>query len=373
MKIVFNTHLPQTAASIFYQEALSKLENLTINCFDDYSQYDVALFMSFKKDLNEIKKARAANPQIKIGIVDPRSSQVELFIEQIDFFIVDSIETKDFFTKYQKPLFSYYEYPEIKEINKIHVPKKKITIGYHGNKVHLYSMSPHITKALDLLAENYEIEFWAIYNISHLGIWNVGLPKKIQVKHIQWSPEVYEEFLSKVDIGIVPNLMPIKNLKRMKSKSQIAKTAFLDSEDDYLLRFKVSSNAGRIFIFAKLGIPIVADMFPSALQFIRDEKSGLLAYSSAAWYTALERLILDHQYRNTLANTLIEEMRELIDFDKQNQKLISFIDSIEVLSNICKQVSFTDDEIDLKTIISFKKEGLVSQMKSAINGRFNRT
>ena len=332
MKIVFNTRYPNAVASILYREALSGLDNIDFFKRDKYEEYDVALFMSYTKDLDELGKVRDTNNKIKIGIIDPRGEIHRKYLSNFDFIIVDSIEMKDFFSQYRKPIFTYYEYQPLKRITKKHINKTPIIISYHGNKVHLESMFPRITTALDLLSEKYALEFWAMYNIEKLGRWEVGLPQKIPVKHIQWSENNYYDYLAEADIGIVPCFMPIKNINKLKRNSIISKQHFLDTKDDYLLKFKVPTNAGRLIVFSLLGLPVVADMVPSATQFIEDGVSGFLAYNTGGWYLALESLIKSAALRNKLSINNYTRIQSVIDYDNQNKRFKVFLDDVIKIS-----------------------------------------
>jgi len=328
LKIVFNTKYPESPASMFYVEGLSSADDIDFFNFENYSDYDVALFMTYDKDLEELKKVKKNNPELIVGLIDPRGSKVDRYIEYIDFLIIDSIEMKDFFAKYRLPMHTYYEYPNVDFHNKKHFKKESIIIGYHGNKVHLAGMYPNISKALELLSLDYNIELWAMYNCEHLGEWSIGLPRGVKVKHIQWSMENYKKYMENVDIGIVPACMPINNQERIKKKSRVSRY-FLDSQDDYLIRFKMPSNPGRIIVFAKLGVPVVSDIFPSALQFIKDEENGLLAYSIGGWYSALEKLIKSHDLRNEVSAKMLETYNLYFHFSLQNKKFLSFLSGLD--------------------------------------------
>jgi len=325
-KIVFNTYYKDAASSMFYLSGLSKSEQINFFDFKNYESYDLALFMTYSKDLEELKKAKQINQNLTIGLFDPRGIQVENYLQYVDFLVVDSIEMKDFFAKYDIPIFVYYEYADIPLYKKKHEKHEKIIIGYHGNKVHLTAMYPEITSALELLGEKYSIEFWAMYNIKHLGYWNIGIPKNVEVKHIQWSMENYDKYLSKVDIGLVPACMPVK--KNTRKKSVVSKF-FLDNEDDYIIKFKMPSNPGRMIIFAKLGIPVIGDFLPSNLQFIKDEENGLLAYSAGGWYKAIEKLIVSHKLRQKFADNMLETYKEFFDYDVQNNKFFTWLANFE--------------------------------------------
>lgn len=335
---------------MFYIAGLSRNKQIIFFDFENYAFYDVALFMTYPKDLEELKKAKLHNPKLKTAIIDPRGSFIEPYIQYADFFILDSIEMKDFFAKYNKPMFTYYEYPDIPLVPKTHIQKEKIIIGYHGNKIHLTAMYPEITSALELLGERYNIEFWALYNIEHLGIWDIGVPKNIKVRHIQWSLDAYENHLSQVDIGLVPACMPVK--KNIRKKSVVSRF-FLDNEDDYIVKFKMPSNPGRIIIFAKLGVPVIADFLPSSIQFIKDGENGFLAKSTGGWCYALEQLIISHELRQSFADKMLKIYDEYFDFEVQNKKLIDFLErlmedksneakAVEMKSYFCENLKFNN-------------------------------
>lgn len=353
MKIVFNTRCPENASSESYRQGFSSLKEMSYFDWDFYNNYDIALFMAYTNDLLDIEIAKKKNPKLKIGLIDPRNSGIHKYIRFIDFLVVDSIEMKDFFGQFQLPILVYYEYPNLGKLKKTHSKKKEIIIGYHGNKVHLGSMYPNTSRALELLGEKYKIEFRAMYNIEKLGKWELGVPENIPIKHIQWSEKNYHEELAQVDIGIVPNLMPIREINKIKAKAVINKRYFLDSQDDYLTRFKVSSNAGRIIVFSILGIPVVADMFPSALQFIRDEYNGMIAYSCGGWYNALEKLIINPIMRQTLADNMEKSINHIVDFKIQNEKFIKDLEKILHAQKGIILTPITQQEDDLSTKISF--------------------
>lgn len=348
MKIVFNTRTPDAVASYNYRGALSSINILTLDDWDHYEKYDIALFMTYNRDLEELAKAKKKYPNLKVGLIDPRGSFVETYLKYVDFLVIDSIEMKDFFSRYQLPMFTYYEYPNIAEKTKEHKNKEPVIIGYHGNAIHLMSMYPNVSEALDLLAKNFNIEFWAMFNIKKNGLTKIGLPKNLPVRHIQWSEENFYKYLAKADIGIVPNLMPIKNLRKIKSGTFLSRRIFNDSSDDYLIRFKMPSNPGRFIIFGLLGIPVVADIFPSSLQFIKDEYNGLLAYSTGGWYTAIRQMIEGVELRKRLSGNMKHTINEYFKFEKQNEKFLFF------LRDLNNSSSYTKNEVIETKDINFK-------------------
>jgi glycosyltransferase involved in cell wall biosynthesis len=328
MKIIFNTRNPDAPASLFYYTAFKALTQISFYDWNSYEDYDIALFMTYKQDLIDLVSAKKNSPKLKVGLIDPRGKQVISCLPYVDFLIVDSLEMKDFFAGLGLPILMYAEYPDIKTINRKHTDKKKIIIGYHGNIVHLAGMHPHATVALEELSKKFSLELWAMYNIKNQGKCQMGMPANMKIRHIQWDSNNYEKILSKTDIGIVPNLMPIRNLKKTKRKATLLKSFFNETDDDYLVRYKMPSNPGRIIVFGKLGIPVVTDFYPSALQIIQDGFNGGLVYSAGGWYAALKELIEDAGKRNFYAKNMNSIIEKNYDFNVQNKKANSFFKNL---------------------------------------------
>lgn len=326
MKILFTTrHInsPSTILNVSKLKSLNSMNGISIDFYNtDYANYDVVLFMGYDAD---IKGARGKNSDIKIGVIDPRPSHKDQ-PSGADFILANGIEMKDWYLKFTHNIFIYYIYPELQLKMKEHHATEKIILGYHGNAIHLKTMYPRITKAIEKLSDSYEVELWVMYNVKELGKWSTGLPdiKKVKVRHIQWSEENYTEYLSRVDIGIVPNIIPTYTVKQNKSRKIKAKL-FNEHDTDYLLGFKATSNAGRIIVFAQLGIPVIADMFPSALQLLEDGVNGFVCYSTEAWYLALKQLAYDATLRSNLAKNLQTKFKETMSPMILNKNLIDFI------------------------------------------------
>lgn len=333
MKILINTNYRDSAGAKVCVYDLSKLFEgegfkVTHNDWEYEGTYDLILFMS--KD-SEVLKAKKLHPNSIVGIMDPKLKGYKIKeIKKADFLLVSSIEQREVFLKHNKNIVIYYMFRNIKKFEKKHKPKEKITIGYHGNKLHLNNFNPHINDALDELAGKYNVELNVMYNIKTLGKWEKILPQKIKINHIQWSEKNYYEELSKCDIGIIPNLLSI-NKKRGLFFSKKFKDAKMYSfmKEDYLTRYKYSTNPGRIYIFNQLGIPVVSDFTPSSCQFIQDGKSGFVVNGIDGWYAGLEKLILDHQLRQKMAEKLNEFIEDNYSIEKNFQNLLKYINSLK--------------------------------------------
>lgn len=329
MRILFTTKYkdaPSTALNTQLLEHLNKMNGVRIDFYNEnYAEYDVVLFMGYDP---RIEQAKNAKKSIKVGVIDPRPG-FDLKCRGVDFILANGIEMKDGYLKFTPNIFIYYIYPPLKKKIKLHSKYKKIVLGYHGNKVHLEEIFPRITRAMELLADDYEVEFWAMYNTDQLGKWSVGLPsaEKVKVQHIQWSEENYEKFISNVDIGIVPNLMPIKTDSWLRENLSFRRKNN-EHKSDYVLRFKATSNPGRIFVFAQYGIPVVTDMFPSALQIIQDGVNGFVCYGTDAWYHALKSLADSPSLRKSIAVAMSEKFDREISPEVMNSNLLQFLKGI---------------------------------------------
>lgn len=356
MKILFTTkyrEAPSTELNLELLKHLNNIPGVKFDCYGtNYAAYDVVLFMGYDPD---IEAARAANPHIKIGIIDPRP-EFKTQPTGMDFILANGIEMKDWYLQYTPHIFVYYIYPYLQRKVKVHAPSHTIVLGYHGNKIHLHEMFPRITTALEQLAETYEVELWAMYHIEREGKWIMGLPdpEKVTVKHIQWAEDHYEQYLSNVDIGIVPSLIPLNaQLQRilertvpfdklrnkperfrflpdfLRKKTGVASGAnevmYREYPTDYLMRYKSTSNAGRAFVFGQYGIPVIMDMFPSALQLIEDGVDGFVCYRQEAWYRALKRLADDVELRTEIAQNMTKKFDSIAAPGVLNDHLVKFL------------------------------------------------
>ena len=284
-------------------ENLSLFPGVKVEFYNhDYGAYDVILFMGYNPQIAEAKKI---NPKAQIGVIDARPAAKKA-VSGADFLIANGIEMQDWYAKVTPYSLIYPPYPVVGGPN--HSPRSgdTIVLGYHGNKVHLQAMFPRITHAIEQLAVTRKVEVWALYNKNELGQWRIGVPRNpnVVVRHMQWTESGYEELLKGTDIGIVPNFMPLQDRFWSGSAGSASPRIFLDDDTDYVTRYKASSNAGRIFVFAQKGIPVVSDMYPSALQLILQGSDGFLCYSTASWYRALDRLTADPELRKAVGGRL---------------------------------------------------------------------
>lgn len=304
---------------------LNELEGVSIDFYNrNYADYDVVLFMGYDARVTE---ARAAKPSLKIGVIDLRFMDIA-DAREADFAIANGVEVHDWLSNYFENVFIYPIYPRIDAPLKEHVQKKPLVIGYHGNKIHLAATKPHIVATLEALSEQYPLELWAIYDIDSLGKMPEPWcdPQKVPTRYFQWEPNVYKKVLAQVDIGIVPNLIPLKD-EMFAKKCAKPFSSLIPSHPnaDYLLRFKKTTNAGRIYAFSQLGIPVVAGMSPSAAQVIQHGVNGYLALNAAGWYHGLKKLASSAELRARMGSQLYTDFQRDVAPDILNRRLVDFI------------------------------------------------
>ncbi len=311
MRFVINTNYESAGTKVCVDDLIPRLvaagHIVKRNDWSHYDQYDVALFMAPD---SAVDIAKASNPKILTGIMDPKLTLKRQREEAVraDFVLVSSLEQRDIFYRYNKQVVIYYMFPHVPAQNKVHTSKKseeRIRIGYHGNKLHLHCMQP-VSAALDELSDKYLIEFAPIYNVKNLGKWTLNRPKRCPVVDVQWQAGSFYNDVHACDVGIIPSLIPIPRTAQVFTRSFLSyvwnRIGYF--RHDYILRFKYSTNPGRLYVFSQLGVPVVADFVPSHVQFIVDGVSGRLVYSKESWYQALEELILDAQKRQRMSDAL---------------------------------------------------------------------
>ena len=329
MKILVNSKDTNGISYLLYKQGMKNIPNINFNDFKDYEKYDVVLFFKYQLEHKDLIDARKKNNQIIIGIIDPRQNLSKKITQEIDFLVVDSIEMKDYYLSLNKPILFYYEFestisPKIKKEDQI------TYIGYHGNKVHLLSMFPSITNALSKLSKKYNLKILLLYNHNKLGKLPEFITQNINFEYLQWNQSNLMYFLSKVDIGIVPNFKPIIFKRFLKYISLPFINLFATHTSDYLVRYKMTSGPNRILTFAANRIPVVSDMYPSACQIINHENDGFLVFSEAGWYDSIERLINDPKLRENISKKMHQKFSTYFDFETQNERFLKELNNIEI-------------------------------------------
>lgn len=304
--------------------------DVALNDWNNYSKYDVAIFgKNTKAEL--IKKAKAQNPKLLCGLIHPSDYSYERrrLFEAADFFIVDAVLEKDYYLKYNPNIFVFPEIEKIFTKTKIHNDHKPIIIGYHGNLDHLKNFPLFLKSALEELNKQIQIKLITVYDVKKLGLWKKSRPD-IEVEHVQWGLDTIENSLLRCDIGIVPGLVPISE----KSKAflfnilKLVQSGAKDHKNDYLLRFKNCTNAGRAFVFHQLGIPVISDFMPPSFHILGNPDCGFLAHSEQGWFLALKNLSESATLRQETAQKALEEFSRFYNPLKWSERLYQDIENL---------------------------------------------
>lgn len=332
MNFVLNTTNPHSAAALVCIQGLARQllalgHEASVNDWDNYGRYDVAIFMAADADCAAV---RAANPKILIGVADPKPS-TEQQAREADFCIVSSIEQREVFMPLNRRQFIYYMIPDFEATPVQHAPKERYRIVYHGNKVHLNGSYHGLVPALNELGKKYPIQFDAIYNIQALGRWTMGRPdaRLCPTRDLQWYPDCYRAYFAGADIGVVQNLMPWRQEGLIRRLGRVSRSLLLESSYDHIAKYKSSANAGRAFVFGYFGIPVVADAVPSTSDAIVDGHSGRLVLTGEGWYDALEELILSPGRRQQLADNFRHSIDVRFAPEVSARRLIDFISDLQ--------------------------------------------
>jgi glycosyltransferase involved in cell wall biosynthesis len=318
-----NTHPDQISTQLNLSLLHQYQGFVQVNKIVDIPDFSTLLIMGYA--LESLPLLKQERSDLRIGVVDPRPT----FVHQpvgCDFILANGIEMMDWYCRFTSNIFFYPIYPQL---DRLGAPKRSsssssIILGYHGNKIHLLEMFPRITLALEALTHYFSVELWMMYNIKQLGKWAKNVPQGVKLRHLQWTEDGYSLYMSQVDIGIVPALLP--NLDENQEPSD---HLLNQHPTDYTLTFKSTSNLGRAFVFYQYGIPVVADMIPSALQVMKNVEEGFICYSTAAWFDALYRLCASVDLREQIGKKMLERFESHYAVKPTHQRLSSFLQEIE--------------------------------------------
>ncbi|NJO05251.1 MAG: hypothetical protein HC876_06845, partial [Chloroflexaceae bacterium] len=179
---------------------------VALNTWEGLEHFDVAIV---KASDRTIATLRQHNPHLLIGLVHPSDIDVEVLHETVsaDFIISGSLEERDYYLQYQRHIFLLPHIERPPQGYKQHSEHSPIVLGYHGNRHHLEQFEGRLSPALEALAQRYPLRLKAVYNMAHVGRWQVGRPN-IPIDDVQWDYATLEQELLECDIGLVPALTP---------------------------------------------------------------------------------------------------------------------------------------------------------------------
>ena len=271
----------------------------------------------------QMRSIQLTFPKSKYGLVNPSTLEPDK-IKNVNFGLVGSIEEKIYYDDYLPcVIFPLIEkLPKTLKYNFNQTKNEKIWMVYHGNRQHLDRMSINLKNALKRLAkEHSNIGLKLIYDQKNLGTTHLSI-NSLEIKHIQWSLETWLQDIADCQIGIVPALSKTGKLFSLLR---------LNAKNDYIIKFKNTTNSGRLMVFNQLKVPAVAELTPSNSQIIQNDLFGYLAFSEGSWYSALNELIQSEKKRLILAESAHKNFTQLFDIQSCCKR---FVYDLKALNNI---------------------------------------
>lgn len=270
-----------------------------------------------------------------ICLADPKlkSKSDVLTAKACDFALVGSFEHAKIASESGIETAIYPFLPDIEDIEPGVLTREKLsglTLGYHGNRVHLETFSKRTLRVLDEAASDFDVRLVAHYRISRLGEWRPGKLRNIIIEHREWHPTQTFSNLRNVDVGLIPNSIPHRKplsskLPSKLSSPEIGFNKYGMRRDDYDSRFKITSNPGRIYPFGKLGTPVISDFFPSSAFLVRDGVDGFLCLSDDQWGWALHQFLSKPELIDSMGKSLLKRVYEKFDSPSATRALASRI------------------------------------------------
>tara|TARA_Y100000589_G_C26566577_1_gene392739 strand:- start:65 stop:481 length:417 start_codon:yes stop_codon:yes gene_type:complete len=133
--------------------------------------------------------------------------------------------------------------------------------------------------------------------------------------------------MSDIDIGICPQLIPFKNNIFTKVISPRIKKFFQAKNHNVTLRYKETSNIGRLAIFSQFKIPVISDPCPSSCSIIGMNEAGLIALSEKQWIKSIDHLN-NNQIGSKMGFALNKRVNDLYSDSVLYRSLINFLENL---------------------------------------------
>lgn len=268
---------------------------------------EVDVLIATTLTLNVLRRIKSAYPNLITVVADPKllTKQEIQLVKLADLSLVGSREHEAQVLKHGGSVATMYWRPQLGVLSEPQTAVKenagKLRLFYHGSRAHLESFSRTSLHEIELLAAKYDIVLEAHYSKQKLGQWSPPRwVRNLEIQHWDWKEPIVWERLSASDIGVVPNLLPARTwtpLVQRRTRFNTWMNPMVMRRDDYLLRFKVTSNPGRLLPYAHFGKPVIADFFPSSADLVRDGIDGFVPLNNAQWRSGLETLITSESAR----------------------------------------------------------------------------
>tara|TARA_B100000212_G_C27357629_1_gene526601 strand:- start:546 stop:1601 length:1056 start_codon:yes stop_codon:yes gene_type:complete len=340
------TYWPNSPSWIFYKELFLRFKDkykLELNFNpkfkslkkeDKYKSIGIIFGNIKNSELYDIKK-----DNLIIGRLEPRAASKQNF-ENYNFIINNSLESQDYFAysnldSFVLPTFPQYNQEDFKKIKN----KETLVLGYHGNCIHIVGLMQRIYKELINYSNsnNQKIILKIMSNKKifkrHFPIWyfnnirNSENNDNFKIDFFDYDPTFMSEFMSDIDIGICPQLAPLKKNIFTKIISSRLKKFFQAKNQYIILRYKETSNIGRLAIFSQFKIPVISDPCPSSCSIIGMNEAGLIALSEKQWIKSIDYL-KNNKLKSKMGFDLNKRVNDLYSDSVLYRSLINFLENL---------------------------------------------
>ncbi len=355
VKVLFNSSCNFNQGSIripFYaiKSEFEKFDDIDVfeNDFENYNKYDVLICPAESDYVDDIK---TKYPDLVICLTKPHYERLVTPI-----FKFKQIRTLFYLTRLFYPeswsqdirsrkknweksnlviADSHYlnQYFESQKINSVYIrliekydcvktslsESGNVVFGYHGNYKHFNESLPYILPALVELSQHFNVTLKVMTNLN--GVKGFTDPR-VNIVYKEYSyPGIYT-FLSDIDIGLVPNNIPVRG-KIIKKFFESFGCVFwkTDRKHDLILRYKQSANAGRAYVFAQLGKPFISCPVPDVCIDFGNILEQYLPIDTITWHKAIIGMAHDKGERDIISNRLLRLMSEKLTLENEAKKL----------------------------------------------------
>ncbi|MDW1964772.1 hypothetical protein R7P37_14430 [Vibrio sp. 431] len=364
MKVLFNSNGNFKLGSVripfyAYKRQFEKMSDVEVfeNDYDNYSNYDVLIAPA---DSDFILKAKKENPSLVICLTKPHHErlvslpfskislrdiyyQLRLFYPESwspklkklksniycsDLVIADSPYLNLFFKS--KNIDSVYLrlLEEIPDVETKFSSGDDLVFGYHGNYKHFNESMTYILPELEKLSNEYNVTLKVMTNLS---VAKLLYSEKIKIEYQEYSyPDIYN-FLSDIDIGLVPNNIPVRN-SLVDSLFHAFGCLFwkTDRKHDLILRYKQSVNAGRAYVFSQINKPFIACGVPDVCSDFGKVCGEYMPLDIETWKFSIRELSRNKDDRVRISRHLEyindNEINLLIESEKLKKCLINKVE-----------------------------------------------
>ena len=252
-----------------------------------------------------VDAALAKNPKMIIGVAKPVApSKIYACLKNIHFVVSDNNHQMRLFHSVgvktiQLKLVEEFPTGVVHRPRPAFSAEKPAVLCYHGNANHFLSLVHDHFMLLN--AASLGVPFVVVAVVSPEEVRRMrtnALKTNITILIQPYNPHNVFHKLRDCDVGLVPQF-------RAGLRDQSSACVHDDCQSiDTTVRYKLTANAGRAYVFMQLGVPIIADSVTEVAEVVGYNSLGILLDSAehAVWLEAVRMVVSDFCVRKYLAD-----------------------------------------------------------------------